>query len=224
MALGPRENENATSAWPAKDPLALPSLTKLGTNLAEAVPRRPVHETLTVAVAPVVSSSPPGQLTGLLEKDPSTFPFVMWTEGSLALHPDNEARIFVGALPPPEDVSGGESESLAENEQLIEPSAGPEKWRCLVAAEAGVTATNTPATASSTVAAGTQARRVQNTFVGAAARSLTKGPLPIPEQKAWPKLVVTPSAADAIRGSIDSPANRDCGGSPLVIGLARAQR
>jgi hypothetical protein len=185
-ALGPRENENASSACPAKDPLALPALTKLGANLAEALPRRPFHETLRVAGAPVVSSSPPGQLTGLVEEDPSAVPIVMWTEGSLAVHPDNRALILEGPLPPPEDVSGGESEILAENEQLIEPCAGPEKWCGLGTAEAEVTAANTPAAASSAVAAGAQARRVQITFVGAAGRSLTMGPFPIPEHKADP--------------------------------------
>jgi hypothetical protein len=123
--LGPPESENASSAGPAKDPVASPALTELETNLAEALPRRPLHRTSRVAGAPVVFSCPPGQLTGLLEKDPTAVPVVIWTEGSLAVHPDNRALILEGPVPPPEDVSGGERESLAENEQLIEPGAGP---------------------------------------------------------------------------------------------------
>ena len=178
-ALGPRENENASSARPAKDPRALPALTALGTNVAEALPRCPLHETFRVADAPVVRSLPPGQLTGLDEKDPSALPVVMWTEGSLAVHLDNRVRTLEGRLPPPEDVSGGDSAILTENEQVIEPGAGPEKWRCLGTAEAGVTATNCPATASSTAIAGAQARRVEITFVGAAGRSLITDHLPV---------------------------------------------
>jgi len=143
----------------------------------------------------VGSSSPPGQLTGLLEKDPSAVPVVMWTEESLAVHPDNRALIPERSLPPPEDERGGESEILAENEQLIEPGAGPEKWRGLGTAEAGVTVANTPAAAASSAAASeAQARRVEITFVGAAGRSLTNGPLPRAQDRpwSWPKPAVIP--------------------------------
>lgn len=126
-ALKPGVNENVSPARPTKDPLASPPLTELGANLAAALPRRPFHETSSVAGAPVASSSPPGQLTGLLEKDPLAVPEMMWTEGSLAVHPDNRARTPERLLPPPEDVIGGESEILAENEQLTEPCAAPKK-------------------------------------------------------------------------------------------------
>jgi hypothetical protein len=170
--------ENAISARPAKDPVASPPLTELRANLAEELPRRPLHETWRVAGAPVVSSTPPEQLTGLVEKDPFAVADVMWTEESLALHADNRVLIPEGPLPPPEDLSGGENEILAENAQLIEPCAGPEKWRGLGAAEAGLTAANTPPTAISVAAAGAQARRVEITFVCATGRSLTNGPLP----------------------------------------------
>ena len=180
-ALEPRENENASSARPAKDPLASPPLTELEANLATALPRRPAHETWKVAGAPVVSSSPAGHLTGLLEKDPSAVPLVIWTEGSLAVHPDNRAFMLERPLPPPEDVSGGESEILAENEQLIEPGADPEKWRALGTAEAGVTVVNTPAAASSAAAIVIQTRVIQTrrgtiALVGTPGRSLTKTP------------------------------------------------
>ena len=136
-ALGPRENENASCACRAKDPLELLPLTKLGANLAEALPRRPFHEISRVADAPVVSRSPPAQLTGLLEKDPLAVPIVMSTEESLAVHPDNRALVLEGPLPPPEEVRGGDSEILAEKVQLIEPCADPEKWRGLGTPEAG---------------------------------------------------------------------------------------
>lgn len=166
MTLGLRENENANVTGPAKDPLAPPALTELGTNVAPVLPRRPFHETFREADAPVVSSAPLAQLTGLDKKDPTAVPVVMWTAGSLAEHAVNRVRILEGRLPPPDDVRGGESASLTENAQVIEPGAGPEKWPCLGSADAGVTATNIPATASSTAIAGAQARRIEITFIG----------------------------------------------------------
>ena len=87
---------------------------------------RPLHVTLSVAGVPVVSRSPPRQLTGLLEKDPWAVPAVMWTEESLAVQPDSAALTVERPLPPLEDLRGGEKVTLAEKAQLTEPVAGPE--------------------------------------------------------------------------------------------------
>lgn len=138
---------------------------------------------------------------------------MIWTDESLAVHPDSRALIRDGLLPPPIDVSGGERETFAENEQLIEPGAGPEKWRGRGTAAAGATDVNTPAAASSAAAAGAQARRVEITFLGAAGRSRTTGPLP-KTPNAGPTLVMARARGytprhDATRGS-NGPPNRDC--------------
>ena len=144
--------ENPISAKPAKDPVAMPPFTEVETKRANALPSRPFHVTLSEADAPVASSAPARHSTGLLAKEPPAVPVVMWTAGSLALHCESRARTAEGPVPPPEAESGGENETLAENEQLIDPGASPENARALGAAEAGVTAANIPATASSTAA------------------------------------------------------------------------
>jgi hypothetical protein len=83
----------------------------------------PFHTTPSDADAPVVELVT--QLRGLLANEPVTFPSVMVTALLLGVQPDNVPFAVDGLVPPPESVSAGENDTLADREQLTESGAAP---------------------------------------------------------------------------------------------------
>ncbi len=123
-----------TSALPENDPVALVPLTVVAVKVAfpaYVVPSTkpltlPFHTTLSDADAPVVELVT--QLRGLLANEPVTFPTVMVTSLLLGVQPDNVPFTVDGLVPPPESVTAGENDTLADREQLTEspkPGAAP---------------------------------------------------------------------------------------------------
>ena len=93
----------------------------------------PFHATLSDAHAPVGALVT--QLRGLLANEPVTFPAVMVTSLLLDVQLDNVPFTVDGPVSPPESVSAGENETLADREQLTEPGAGPAYLGTLAAAD-----------------------------------------------------------------------------------------
>jgi hypothetical protein len=113
----------------------------------------PFHTTLSVGDAPVVVFD--RQLRGLLENEPVTVPLVMVTALSLGVQPDSAPFTADGLVPPPEWVSAGEKDTLADREQLTEPGAAPANFGATSASSLdpvtvglGVEASTTPLDAS----------------------------------------------------------------------------
>jgi hypothetical protein len=106
---------------------------------------------LSVADTPVENSVV--QLRGLLANDPFILPFAMVTAPLLVVQFDSVPFTFDGLVPPPDVLSGGENDTLADTEQLTPPGTAPMNLGARVRAEAGITTapTMTIAAASPTV-------------------------------------------------------------------------
>jgi len=121
-----------------------------------------VHEMVSVAEAPVADRV--AQLRGVLAKDPETFPFVIVTALLPEVQLESVAVTFEGLVPPPESVSGGENETLADTAHETEPGAAPENFEglCVLAATGDDTTTVATTPASMTVT--TDRRTVDDAF------------------------------------------------------------
>jgi hypothetical protein len=149
-------------APPENDPVVLPPTTVVAVNVAfpaYVVPPTlpltlPFHAMVSDADAPVVDMVT--QLRGLLANEPVTLPTVMVTALLPGVHPDSLPFTADGVVPPPDVVSGGENDTLADREHVTEPGAAPAYLGGLgVLALAGVAALTIPIMANSIAATGT---------------------------------------------------------------------
>jgi hypothetical protein len=105
--------------------------------------RLPFHVIVNVADAPVADFVT--QLRGLVANDPFILPFSIVTVLSVVLQPDRLPFTVDSLVPPPEFVSAGENDTLADTEQVTEPGAVPENlggrgvWAATGEATANVT-------------------------------------------------------------------------------------
>ena len=79
-----------------------------------------------VSEADAAVVEPDTQLKGLVASDPVALALVTVTALLLVVHRERVAFTAEEPVPPPDFVSGGENDTLADTEQLTEPGAEPE--------------------------------------------------------------------------------------------------
>jgi len=124
----------SSDSVPPNEPVALPAFTLLGVKLAlpaylvpATVPLNlPFHVIVSMAATPVEPKVT--QFSGLFANEPMALVLLMVTAPLLGLHLESLASTADELVPPPDFVSGGENDTLAETEHATEPGAAPENF------------------------------------------------------------------------------------------------